>query len=249
MTVSTSDATPRSRPARKKRRYSDGHPLDHVQYVESKLILKGDRFSSVDSFRRVRQAGEANREGGRHRFLPQGLQGREAAHPGSSLPRYARLSALQQRLHPSQADRIRATGSRSAIPRSSSSFATPICRRRPTWTSAPSIAGDYRIKFKAEALPLKDEIGGVRTLYSHNAQFPLSHMHAADRDGAVDADPPAATPARHQDPREREGRARQPHGDRGGPPRHRDARFRQGGRGQGQRGGLAHARRREAAGG
>ena len=50
MTVSTSDATPRSRPARKKRRYSDGHPLDHVQYVESKLILKGDRFTSVDSF-------------------------------------------------------------------------------------------------------------------------------------------------------------------------------------------------------
>jgi hypothetical protein len=35
---------------RKKRRYSDGHPLDHVQYVESKLILKGDRFTSVDSF-------------------------------------------------------------------------------------------------------------------------------------------------------------------------------------------------------
>src|SRR5215470_12293033 len=51
MTVSTSDATPRrSQPARKKRRYSDGHPLDHVQYVESKLILKGDRFTSVDSF-------------------------------------------------------------------------------------------------------------------------------------------------------------------------------------------------------
>ena len=33
----------------------------------------------------------------------------------------------------------------------------------------PKIAGDHRIKFKAEALPLKDEIGGVRTLYSHNA--------------------------------------------------------------------------------
>ena len=37
----------------------------------------------------------------------------------------------------------------------------------------PKIAGDYRIKFKAEALPLKGEIGGVRTLYSHNAQFPM----------------------------------------------------------------------------
>jgi hypothetical protein len=50
MTVSTSEATQRSRPARKKRRYSDGHPLDHVQYVESKIILRGDRFTSVDTF-------------------------------------------------------------------------------------------------------------------------------------------------------------------------------------------------------
>src|SRR5581483_11164888 len=50
MTVSTSEATPRSRPTQKKRRYSDGHPLDHVQYVESKIILKGDRFTSVESF-------------------------------------------------------------------------------------------------------------------------------------------------------------------------------------------------------
>ena len=73
-------------------------------------------------------------------------------------------------------------GLRSAIPRSSSSFATPICRRRPTSTSAPTSLVTYRIKFKAEALPLKGEIGGVRTLYSHNAQFPMSHVHAADRE-------------------------------------------------------------------
>ena len=31
-------------------RYSDGHPLDEVHYLESKIILKGDRFTSVDSF-------------------------------------------------------------------------------------------------------------------------------------------------------------------------------------------------------
>ena len=31
--------------------YSDGHPLDCVQYLEAKLILKPDRFISVDSFR------------------------------------------------------------------------------------------------------------------------------------------------------------------------------------------------------
>src|SRR5260370_30788559 len=31
--------------------YSDGHPLDRFQYLEAKLILKPDRFTSVESFR------------------------------------------------------------------------------------------------------------------------------------------------------------------------------------------------------
>ena len=47
----------------------------------------------------------------------------------------------------------------------------------------PNIAGKYQIKFKAEALPLKDAIGGFRILYSHNCQFGLSQMHEGDRFG------------------------------------------------------------------
>src|SRR5215831_16330625 len=31
--------------------YSDGHPYDRVQYLEAKLILKPDRFTSVERFR------------------------------------------------------------------------------------------------------------------------------------------------------------------------------------------------------
>jgi hypothetical protein len=46
----------------------------------------------------------------------------------------------------------------------------------------PHIAGPYQIKFKAEVLPLKNELGGFRILYSHNAQFPLSSLHDAERD-------------------------------------------------------------------
>jgi hypothetical protein len=45
----------------------------------------------------------------------------------------------------------------------------------------PNIRGDYRIKFKAEALPLKDRLGGIRLLYSHNVQFGLSAVEEADR--------------------------------------------------------------------
>jgi len=28
--------------------YADGHPLDEIQYLEAKLILKPDRFTSVE---------------------------------------------------------------------------------------------------------------------------------------------------------------------------------------------------------
>jgi hypothetical protein len=45
----------------------------------------------------------------------------------------------------------------------------------------PKIAGNYRIKFKAEALPLKDQVGGYRLLFSHNVQFPLSQAPEWDR--------------------------------------------------------------------
>jgi hypothetical protein len=45
----------------------------------------------------------------------------------------------------------------------------------------PNIPGEYRIKFKAEALPLKDKIGGHRMLFSHNVEFALSEVHGLDR--------------------------------------------------------------------
>ena len=35
----------------------------------------------------------------------------------------------------------------------------------------PHILGDHRVKFKCQALPLKDKLGGIRLLYSHNVQF------------------------------------------------------------------------------
>jgi hypothetical protein len=40
----------------------------------------------------------------------------------------------------------------------------------------PHILGDHRVKFKCQALPLKGALGGVRLLFSHNVQFPRSHV-------------------------------------------------------------------------
>ena len=64
----------------------------------------------------------------------------------------------------------------SASRRSCSSSATRTCRRPPEVDVRPQIYGDYRIKLKAEALPLKNGLGGSRLLFSHNVQFPMSHV-------------------------------------------------------------------------
>src|SRR5262249_59993051 len=60
-------------------------------------------------------------------------------------------------------------------------FRHPDLQKAARMDVRPNIAGKYRIKFKAEALPLKDEIGSLRLLYSHNVEFPLSAVHEAHR--------------------------------------------------------------------
>jgi hypothetical protein len=181
MTVSTSEATPRrAQPARKKRHYSDGHPLDHVQYLESKLILKGDRFTSVDSFdefaRLVKRAAkQSDIDFSRKAFKDAQPRIREVLFfdtPDFRL--YNNAFILRKRTE-------YVGGFAVGDPEIVFKYRHPDLQRTADIDVRPQIAGDYRIKFKAEALPLKDQIGGVRTLYSHNAQFPLSHVQAADK--------------------------------------------------------------------
>jgi hypothetical protein len=55
----------------------------------------------------------------------------------------------------------------------------------------PNILGDHRVKFKCQALPLKERLGGIRLLFSHNVQFPRSaigigHENVRDMDALVE---------------------------------------------------------------
>jgi hypothetical protein len=45
----------------------------------------------------------------------------------------------------------------------------------------PNISGKYKIKFKLEVMPLKEHIGGMRRLLSHNVEFGLSQAPEAER--------------------------------------------------------------------
>ncbi len=45
----------------------------------------------------------------------------------------------------------------------------------------PQILGDHLVKFKCQALPFKDRLGGIRMLFSHNVQFPVSRAGRGDK--------------------------------------------------------------------
>ncbi len=160
--------------------YADGSPLDRIQYLEAKLILKPDRFTSVQSFRDfgklVQQTAKKTGVG----FIEDAQAGqrpliREIVFGDTPDFRfYNNAFILRRRV--SYVD-----GFPVGDPEVVFKFRHPDEQMATKFDVRPKIAGKYQIKFKAEVLPLKDQIGGYRILYSHNCQFGASQMHEADR--------------------------------------------------------------------
>ena len=159
-----------------KQTYPDGHPLDEVHYLECKIVLKPDRFTSVHSF---------------HDF------GKLVRHTAAELE-----IAYSTDFVAGQKPRIRevlffdtpdfslyrnAFILRRRIPYLDGFPTDPaevvVKFRHPDWDAAarvdirPVIPTSFRIKFKEELLPPHDTIGGMRSLYSHNCVFNLSREH------------------------------------------------------------------------
>lgn len=93
------------------RTYADGQPLDKITYLEATLILKPDRFTSVQSFRDfgkiVKQTTKKLGVG----FIadPHANQRPEIR---DHLRRYSRLPPLQQRVYSAAANYLRGRVSR-----------------------------------------------------------------------------------------------------------------------------------------
>jgi len=160
--------------------YADGQPRDQVTYLEAKLILKPDQFTSVQSFRDfgkiVKRAAKEVGVG----FMPDAASEsrpeiREILFWDTSDFRlYNNAFILRRRV--SYVD-----GFPIGDPEIVFKYRHPDEQKATEMDVRPKIAGKYRIKFKAEALPLKNEVGGYRILYSHNCQFGLSQVHDADK--------------------------------------------------------------------
>lgn len=163
-------------------KYSDGHPLDSVQYMEAKIILKPDRFVSVGSFREFGKIVQRTAKELKVGFLTDPKVGRRP-----DIREIVFMDTPDFRLYNNSFIlRRRITyidGFPIGDPEIVFKFRHPDEMTAAEVDVRPNIAGNYHIKFKAEALPLKDEIGGFRILYSHNCQFGLSQMHEGDRLG------------------------------------------------------------------
>ena len=161
-------------------KYSDGHPLDDVHYLECKIILKPDRFTSrqgfVDFAKLARRAAEkADVDLSTDHLDGQRPEIREVVFLDTADFRlYNNAFILRRRI--SYED-----GFPVGDPEVVFKFRHPDMQKAAELDVRPHIPGVHRIKFKAETLPLKDKVGGMRVLYSHNVEFGLSQLKESDR--------------------------------------------------------------------
>jgi hypothetical protein len=160
--------------------YADGQPFDEVRYLQSKLTLKPHRFTSVEAFhdfgrlvkRTARETGvdfEADPHGKRR------PRAREILFIDTRDFRlYNHGFILRRRV--SYVD-----GFPVGEPEIVFKFRHEDERLAAAVDVRPRIQGSYRIKLKAQLLPLSTHLGGHRVLYSHSCKFPVDHAHEGDR--------------------------------------------------------------------
>ena len=159
--------------------YADGMPLHEPQYLSCKLILKPNSFTSRQSlfkFSKVLQA-PADQCGvnfSTKYFQDAPLKIREVLFVDTKDFRlYNNAFILRRRIPYTD-------GFPSGEPEIVFKFRHPDIQEAAETDVRPQILGDYRVKFKCQALPLKERLGGIRMLFSHNVQFPRSHVGAHD---------------------------------------------------------------------
>ena len=159
--------------------YSDGHPLDEVHYLESKVILKGERFNSVQDFYDFAELVSKTVKKCDVDFDTSKFKGLKP-----QIREVLFLDTKDFRLYNNAFILRRRTtyehGFLVGDPEIVFKFRHPDKQKAAEMDVRPNVSGDYRVKFKSEALPLKDKIGSYRLLFSHNVEFPLSAVSQMD---------------------------------------------------------------------
>jgi hypothetical protein len=160
--------------------YADGRPFDELHYLQAKLLLKPDRLSSPDRFGQLGKLVQRTAKS-----MELGLIDNPEA---AGMPRVREIVFLDTpdfRLYKNGfilRRRVRyVDGFPVGDPEIVFKYRGTDFRHAAALDVRPRIDGHYRIKFKLQALPAHDHVGGYRLLYSHNCQFGVSQAHDRNR--------------------------------------------------------------------
>jgi hypothetical protein len=150
--------------------YADGMPLHQVQYLCCKLILKPNKFHSRQS---LFDFGKVMKEPAREHgvkfsvagFDSQPIKIREVLFVDTDDFRLYNNAFILRRRIPYK------DGFPIGDPEIVFKFRHPEMQLCAETDVRPHILGDHTVKFKAQAMPLKEKLGGIRLLFSHNVQF------------------------------------------------------------------------------
>lgn len=151
-------------------KYADGMPLHKAQYLCCKLILRPNKFVSRQSFF---DFGKVMRDPAKENgvkfssdgFESQPVKLREVVFIDTDDFRlYNNAFILRRRIEYKDGFPI-------GDPEIVFKFRHPDMQKCAETDVRPRIHGDHQVKFKAQAMTLKDKLGGIRLLYSHNVQF------------------------------------------------------------------------------
>jgi hypothetical protein len=177
-------------PLLKPGQYKDGLPIHNVEYLCCKLLLRPNRFVSRQSlfdFGKVMRA-PAKQHGVGFSvagYDSQPVKIREVVFIDTEDFRLYNNAFILRRRIPYK------DGFPIGDPEIVFKFRHPDMQIAAETDMRPNILGDHQVKFKCQALPLKEKLGGIRLLFSHNVQFVRSaigmgHENVRDMDALVD---------------------------------------------------------------
>jgi hypothetical protein len=176
--------------------YSDGMPIHSPEYICCKLILRPNKFHSRASFF---DFGRVFKEPAKEHSVKFSVAGcdvqpvkiREVLFIDTEDFRLYNNAFILRRRIPYK------DGFPIGDPEIVFKFRHPDLQVAAETDMRPRILGEHRVKFKVQAMPLKERLGGVRMLFSHNVQFMRSAIgmgkeNVSDMDQLIDLLPPLA---------------------------------------------------------
>ncbi len=153
--------------------YDDGLPFHEVTYLSCKMMLRPNHFTSRESLFSFGDVlkGPAKKCGvgfSTKGFHASPLKIREVLFVDTQDFRLYNNAFILRRRIPYK------DGFPVGDPEIVFKFRHPDIQTTAETDVRPQIFGDHRVKFKCQALPLKEKLGGIRMLFSHNVQFPRS---------------------------------------------------------------------------